>query len=68
MQAIALSLKDCPVATDTLQSGPSQCSDVGVLDDIKGKRRGKKQIQEGAGRRKRKKPVCFRLWIDFRLC
>lgn len=68
MQAIALSLKDCPVATDRLQSGPSQSSDAGVLDDTKSERKGKAQIQEGSGRRKRKKPVCFRLGLVFILC
>lgn len=60
-QAIALSLKDCPVATDRLQSGPSQSSDAGVLDDTKSERKGKAQIQEGSGRRKRKKPITSRV-------
>lgn len=64
LQAIALSLKDCPMAKDTPQGGPSQSSDAGVVDDTKGKRRGKTQIQEGAGRKKRKKPVYFSLWIE----
>lgn len=58
MQAIALSLKDCPVTTDTMQSEPSRSRDARVLDGTKGARKGKEQIHEGSGWRKRKKPVC----------